>query len=94
LGEDIYPQNFIPDLVDEYVRIGDKSGINMTRLLPMTGFLGGQSSGAAYLALLKLIETNKINISDNVFIIYPDTALPYRKDAFDDKWLKQNNLNI
>lgn len=90
-GEDIHPQNLDSHLIDSFIRISDADGLYMTRYLPMIGFVAGQSSGAAYAALWKLVKQQVINHHDSVVVIFPDTGIPYRTDVFSDNWVKTQN---
>ena len=91
-GEDIHPQNLNSPLIDFFVRVSDADGLYMTRYLPMIGFVAGQSSGAAYTALWKLVKQQVITHNDNVVVIFPDTGIPYRTDVFNDNWVKTQNM--
>ncbi len=93
-GEDIYPKNLDLSIIDEYIRISDITGLNMTRYLPALGFFQGQSSGASYAALVEAISRKIVTKDDNVVVIFPDLGIPYRKDVFNDKWMKEKKFFI
>lgn len=93
-GEDIYPKNLDLSIIDEYIRVSDMTGLTMTRLLPALGFFQGQSSGASYAALLEAIEKKILTKNDEVVLIFPDIAVPYRHDVFNDDWMKEKNFDI
>lgn len=93
-GEDIFPQNLDLSVIDKYIRVSDMSGLNMARLLPMLGVFQGQSSGAAYAALLEAIEKKYLTKRDVVVLMFPDIAIPYRHDVFNDKWMKEKKFFI
>ena len=93
-GEDIFPKNLDLPVIDEYIRVSDMSGLQMTRLLPALGFFQGQSSGASYAALIDAIAKNIITKKDNVLVIFPDVGLPYRHDVFNDKWMSKKKFLI
>ena len=90
-GEDIQPKNINFDIIDSFVRISDAEGLAMTRLLPALGFLQGQSSGASYVGVLKAIEQGILTKSDKAVVMFPDTAIPYRTDVFNDEWMHNKN---
>jgi cystathionine beta-synthase len=91
-GEDIHPQNLDLDVVDRFVRVGDVSGLNMARLLPSLGFFPGQSSGAAYTAVLELLDEGYLGESDQVVTIFPDHGMPYRRDVYNLSWMKEKGF--
>ncbi|MEI6532240.1 MAG: cysteine synthase family protein [Candidatus Roizmanbacteria bacterium] len=90
-GEDIQPKNINFDIIDSFIRISDAEGFAMTRLLPALGFLQGQSSGASYVGVLKAIEQGLLTKTDKAIVIFPDTAVPYRTDVFNDEWMRTKN---
>lgn len=93
-GEDIYPKNLDLSVIDEYIRVSDISGLTMTRILPALGVFQGQSSGASYVALLEAISRGFITKKDSVVLMFPDSAIPYRNDVFNDKWMEDKNFSI
>ncbi len=93
-GEDIRPENLDLGGIDKFVRISDKLGLNMTRLLVSLGVLGGHSSGSVYAGILELLEDRYIGEEDFVFAIFPDHGVPYRSDVFNQLWMRDNNFKI
>lgn len=93
-GEDIFPKNLDLSIIDEYVQISDMTGLTMTRLLPALGVFQGQSSGASYAALLEALDKHYVTKKDTVVVMFPDMAIPYRKDVFNDEWMEQKKFSI
>lgn len=93
-GEDIYPKNLDLTVIDEYIRVSDISGLTMTRILPALGVFQGQSSGASYVALLEAIHRGIVTKKDSVVLMFPDSAIPYRNDVFNDTWMKDKQFSI
>lgn len=93
-GEDIHPKNLDLTVIDEYIRVSDISGLTMTRLLPALGVFQGQSSGASYVALLEAINRGLVTKKDSVVLMFPDSAIPYRHDVFNDNWMKDKKFSI
>ncbi len=93
-GEDIHPKNLDFGVIDRYIRVSDISGMQMTQMLPALGFFQGQSSGASYAALLESIDVGFITPNDSVVVMFPDSAIPYRHDVFDDEWMKKKMFSI
>lgn len=93
-GEDIHPQNLDTGVIDHFIRVSDASGLQMARLLPALGVFQGQSSGAAYAALLQALESGILTSRDRILIIFPDTAIPYRFDVFNDHWMQAKGFTL
>lgn len=93
-GEDFQPKNLDLSVIDEYIRVSDISGLQMTQLLLALGLFQGQSSGASYAALLESIEKKIITENDNVVVMFPDVGIPYRHDVYNDKWMKLKKYSI
>lgn len=93
-GEDIFPKNLDLSVIDKYIRISDMTGLTMTRILPSLGIFQGQSSGASYAALLEALDTGYLNAKDVVVVMFPDMAIPYRMDVFNDSWMKEKKFPI
>jgi cysteine synthase len=91
-GEDIHPKNMDLSVIDHFIRVGDMTGLNMTRILPQLGFVMGQSSGAAYAGLLESVEKGIIGSKDKVIVIFPDTGIAYRADVYSDSWMREMNF--
>jgi cystathionine beta-synthase len=88
-GEDIHPQNLQNEYIDHYIRVSDKTGMQITQILPSLGFLGGQSSGSAFAGLLEALSQNLLTKKDKVVVIFPDMGFFYRKDVYNDTWMKK-----
>lgn len=93
-GEDFQPKNLDLPVIDEYIRVSDISGLQMTQLLPALGFFQGQSSGASYVALLESLDKKIITKNDNVVVIFPDVGIPYRQDVYNDEWMKLKKFSV
>ncbi len=87
-GEDIHPQNLQNEYIDHYIRVSDKTGMQLTQILPSLGFLGGQSSGSAFAGLLEALTRNILSKKDKAVVIFPDMGFFYRKDVYNDTWMK------
>ncbi len=87
-GEDIHPQNLQNEYIDHYIRISDKTGMQVTQTLPSLGFFGGQSSGSAFAGFLEALSQGLLTKKDKVLVIFPDMGFFYRKDVYSDTWMK------
>lgn len=93
-GEDFQPKNLDLSVIDEYIRVSDISGLQLTQFLPALGLFQGQSSGASYAALLESIDKKYISEKDNVVVLFPDVGIPYRHDVYNDEWMKLKKFSI
>lgn len=93
-GEDFQPKNLDLSVIDEYIRVSDITGLQMTQVLLALGLFQGQSSGASYAALLESIDKKYVSEKDNVVVIFPDVGIPYRHDVYNDEWMKLKKFSI
>jgi cystathionine beta-synthase len=93
-GEDFQPKNLDLSVIDEYIRVSDISGLQMTQQLLALGLFQGQSSGASYAALLESIDKKYVSEKDNVVVIFPDVGIPYRHDVYNDEWMKKKKFQV
>lgn len=93
-GEDIFPKNLDLSVIDKYIRVSDMTGLSMARMLPALGIFQGQSSGASYAAFLETLDAGYLNAKDVVVVMFPDMAIPYRMDVFNDTWMKEKKFPI
>ena len=91
IGMDIYPQNYDPTLVDEFVRIDDRTSFYWARRLAREeGILTGGSAGTALAAALTYAK--HLTPNDVVVVLLPDTGRGYLSKVFNDTWMRENNL--
>ena len=86
VGEDFYPPNFDPGVVDQFHRISDAESFAMTRRLAREeGLLVGGSSGMAVVAALRTAR----DLPDTavVVVLLPDSGRSYLGKIFDDDWI-------
>jgi cystathionine beta-synthase len=92
IGYDFIPITLWPDVVDEWIRVPDKTAFEYARRLAREeGILAGGSSGAAIYAALKLSERYHSE-QDNIVVILPDTGERYLSTVYNDEWLSKNGL--
>jgi cystathionine beta-synthase len=91
VGEDMLPDNVHFDVMDGVVQVDDASSFKMTReLIAKEGICIGPSSA---LALVAAVEwSKKLTKPSNLLVLFPDSGRGYLSKAFNDKWLKENNL--
>lgn len=91
IGMDMYPHNYNPSLVDEYVRVDDHTSFNTARSLARTdGILVGGSAGAALAGALSY--AGQLTAQDVVVVLLPDTGRGYLSKQFNDTWMRENNM--
>src|SRR5262249_21283928 len=72
IGTEIYPDNWDPSVVDEVIRIDDRTSFQLTRRLAREeGILCGGSAGTALGAALQYAK--RLGPDDTVVVLLPDT---------------------
>src|SRR5579859_7994246 len=84
IGMDVFPQNYDPALVDEFVRVDDRTSFYWARRLAHEeGILTGGSGGTALAAALTYAR--KLTPNDVVVVLLPDTGRGYLSKQFNDE---------
>src|SRR5437870_5811076 len=93
IGMEIFPQNYDPTVVDEVIRIDDRTSFYWARRLAREeGILAGGSAGTALAAAL--IYSRRLTADDVVVVLLPDTGRGYLSKQFNDTWMRENNLLV
>lgn len=91
IGMDLYPPNYDPTLVDEFVRVDDRTSFYWARRLAREeGILTGGSAGTALAAALTY--SRRLTPDDVVVVLLPDTGRGYLSKVFNDVWMRENNM--
>ena len=91
IGEDMLPDNVQFDVMTDFVQVNDKESFAACRLICRSeGLLVGPSSGAGLAAAIKFSQTLKT--ASKILVLFPDSGKSYLSKAFDDDWMKKNNL--
>src|SRR6266487_2874441 len=93
IGMEIFPHNYNPQIVDEVIRIDDRTSFNWARRLAREeGILAGGSAGTALGAAL--VYARRLTPDDVVVVLLPDTGRGYLSKQYNDTWMRENNLLV
>src|SRR5579872_151995 len=93
IGMELFPQNYDPSVIDEVIRIDDRTSFYWARRLAREeGILTGGSAGTALGAAL--IYARRLTANDVVVLLLPDTGRGYLSKQFNDTWMRENNLLV
>jgi cystathionine beta-synthase len=86
VGEDFWPANYDPSLVDEVIAVSDADAFAMARAVTQReGILIGGSGGTAVAAALKAGES--LPEDAVVVVLIPDSGRGYLSKIFNDAWM-------
>jgi cystathionine beta-synthase len=90
VGEDFYPGNYDPEVVDEVIQVTDREALLMTRrLVAEEGLFVGGSCGLAVVAAVRAAKGLPEDAA--VVVLLPDTGRNYVSKVFADDWLLENS---
>ncbi len=95
VGEDILAGNMDFSLVDDYVQVGDKASMQMTRRLAREeGMFIGQSCGMAVAGALDWLDAHRdeLTADDVVVVLLPDSGFRYLSKTYNDEWMRRNGF--
>jgi cystathionine beta-synthase len=91
IGTDVFPENYDPSLVDEVLRIDDRTSFQLARRLAREeGILAGGSAGTALAAALEYGK--RLGPNDVLVVLLPDTGRGYLSKFYNETWLRENGL--
>lgn len=91
IGMDIFPANYDASVIDEFVRVDDRTSFYWARRLAREeGILTGGSAGTALGAALTYAR--RLTPDDVVVVLLPDTGRGYLSKQFNDIWMRENDL--
>src|SRR5918998_6703604 len=90
VGEDFYPGNYDPEIVDEVIQVDDRESFLMTRtLMAEEGLFVGGSCGMAVVGAVRAAKG--LPEEAVVVVLLPDTGRNYVSKVFDDGWVLANS---
>ncbi len=93
IGMDSFPDNYNTNVVDEVIRVDDRSSFHWSRRLAREeGILVGGSAGTALGAALTYAR--RLTPNDVVVVLLPDTGRGYLSKQFNDTWMRENDLLV
>lgn len=91
LGKTIIPDNVHFDLIDDFIKVTDRSSALRARQLAREeGLLLGYSSGAAMQCVFQIRKQFKP--TDVVVVLFPDHGSRYLGKVYNDEWMKQQGF--
>lgn len=93
IGMEIFPKNYDKSVIDEVIRVDDRTSFYWARRLAREeGMLVGGSAGTALAAALSYAR--RLTANDVVVVLLPDTGRGYLTKQFNDTWMRENNLLV
>ncbi len=91
IGMDVFPQNYDASVVDEFVRVDDRTSFYWARRLAHEeGILVGGSAGTALAAAMSY--GRRLTPDDVVVVLLPDTGRGYLSKQYNDVWMRENDM--
>lgn len=91
LGKTIIPDNVAFDLIDDFIKVTDRSSAHRARQLArVEGLLVGYSSGSALQAVFRIKD--QLKPTDVVVALFPDHGTRYLGKIYNDDWMEQQGF--
>jgi len=91
LGKTIIPNNVAFDLIDDFIKVTDKtSALRARQLARKEGLLLGYSSGAAMQCVFQIKD--QLKPTDVVVVLFPDHGSRYVGKIYNDAWMREQGF--
>ncbi|WIG57994.1 MAG: Cystathionine beta-synthase [Ktedonobacterales bacterium] len=91
IGTDHLPGNWDPSVVDEVIRVDDRTSFALARRLTREeGIFVGGSAGTALAAGLEYAQ--RLGPDDVVVVLLPDGGRGYLSKLYDENWMRENGF--
>ncbi len=91
IGTDVLPENWDPSVIDEIIRVDDRTSFQLTRRLTREeGIFSGGSCGTAVGAALEYAR--RLGPDDVVVVLLPDNGRGYLSKIYNDTWMRENGF--
>jgi cystathionine beta-synthase len=94
IGGDFIPNNLKLDILDAAIKISDEEAIKTAhQLMEKEALFVGSSSGCIIAAAVRYCRSLE-GSGQNIVAILPDGGRAYMSTIYDDKWLREKNMQI
>jgi cystathionine beta-synthase len=91
IGKDTWPKTMDPDVVDEWIRVGDRESFRWARRLAREeGILAGGSAGTTLYAAD--VVARRLGPDKRVLMLVPDSGRNYLSKFYDDNWMLEHGF--
>jgi cystathionine beta-synthase len=91
IGKDTWPETMDPEVVDEWIRVGDRESFLWARRLAREeGILAGGSGGTSLVAAIEIAR--RLGAGKRVLTMIPDSGRNYLSKFYDDNWMLEHGF--